>query len=62
MQASDQSPTRPANDSASVLKDLHKLLLETEVIEGKLTCGNCHHQYKIKAGIANFLLPAHLGE
>lgn len=43
------------------LKDLHRLLLETQVIEGKLVCGNCGHQYVIKEGIANFLLPSHLG-
>ena len=40
--------------------DLHKLLLETTVKEGKMVCGNCGHEYKIKEGIANFLLPNHL--
>ena len=30
--------------------------------EGKLVCGNCGHEYKIKEGIANFLLPSHLGQ
>ena len=44
------------------LRDLHTLLLETEVKEGKLVCGNCGHEYKIKEGIANFLLPSHLGQ
>jgi len=44
-----------------VLKDLHTLLLETQVTEGKLVCGNCGHEYAIKEGIANFLLPSHLG-
>lgn len=44
------------------LRDLHTLLLETEVREGKLVCGNCGHEYRIKEGIANFLLPSHLGE
>lgn len=43
------------------LKDLHRLLLETHVMEGKLICGNCGHEYMIKEGIANFLLPSHLG-
>lgn len=43
------------------MRDLHTLLLETEVVEGKLVCGNCGHEYKIKEGIANFLLPNHLG-
>lgn len=38
------------------------MLLETHVTEGKLTCGNCGHSYMIKEGIANFLLPSHLGE
>ncbi|OAQ96313.1 hypothetical protein LLEC1_00136 [Akanthomyces lecanii] len=42
------------------LKDLHHLLLETQISEGKLVCGNCGHEYAIKEGIANFLLPSHL--
>ncbi|KAL9638823.1 MAG: hypothetical protein Q9164_001303 [Protoblastenia rupestris] len=43
-----------------VMRDLHTLLLETEVREGKMVCGNCGHEYRIKEGIANFLLPSHL--
>lgn len=43
-----------------MMRDLHTLLLETEVREGKMVCGNCGHEYKIKEGIANFLLPSHL--
>ena len=45
-----------------MLRELHTLLLETQVLEGKLVCGNCGHEYAIKEGIANFLLPSHLGE
>ena len=45
-----------------VMRDLHTLLLETEVREGKMVCGSCGHEYKINEGIANFLLPSHLGE
>jgi len=41
-------------------KELHTLLLETQIMEGKLVCGNCGHEYAIKEGIANFLLPSHL--
>jgi len=41
-------------------KDLHRVLLETCVKEGKLVCGNCGHEYAVKEGVANFLLPAHL--
>ena len=70
-------PTLPPTDASSAdassaaeiatadekkLRDLHTLLLETEVREGKLVCGNCGHEYRIKEGIANFLLPSHLGE
>lgn len=44
-----------------VLRDLHTILIRTEVCEGKMICGNCGHEYKIKEGIANFLLPSHLG-
>lgn len=43
------------------MRRLHTLLLETQVMEGKMVCGNCGHEYKIKEGIANFLLPNHLG-
>lgn len=49
-------------DEHRVLRDLHTLLLETDVREGKLVCGSCGHEYKIKEGIANFLLPSHLGK
>ncbi|KAL1850796.1 type I protein arginine N-methyltransferase Rmt1 [Paecilomyces lecythidis] len=55
--------TKPEGDALDeqTLKDLHTLLLETHVVEGKLVCGSCGHEYKIKEGIANFLLPSHLG-
>ena len=49
-------------ETQKLLQDLHRLLLETHVIEGKLVCGNCGHEYEIKEGIANFLLPGHLGK
>ncbi|KAL8954047.1 MAG: hypothetical protein Q9222_000104 [Ikaeria aurantiellina] len=60
----DSSETREEEEAEAeqkVMRDLHRLLLETEVVEGKLVCGNCGHEYKIKEGIANFLLPNHLG-
>ena len=43
-----------------LLRDLHSLLLETQVVQGKMVCGNCGFEYRIKDGIANFLLPGHL--
>ena len=49
-----------AEAQEKLARDLHQLLLETTVKEGKLVCGNCGHEYKIKEGIANFLLPNHL--
>lgn len=36
-------------------------VLQTQIMEGKLVCGNCGHEYNIHQGIANFLLPNHLG-
>lgn len=57
--------TKPEGDALTneqTLKDLHRLLLETQVMEGKLVCGTCGHAYAIKEGIANFLLPSHLGK
>ncbi|KIV95300.1 hypothetical protein PV10_02971 [Exophiala mesophila] len=59
-------PTTTATSEADnvvgeeVLKNLHGLLLETGVTEGKLVCGNCGFEYPIKDGVGNFLLPAHL--
>jgi multifunctional methyltransferase subunit TRM112 len=47
-------------EPSQLAKDLHRLLLETTIQEGKLVCGNCGHEYAIKEGIANFLLPPHL--
>ena len=54
--ADDEVPKQPTQ----LLQDLHRLLLETTIVTGKLVCGNCGHEYAIKEGIANFLLPSHL--
>ena len=51
--AEDGEPTQ-------TLKDLHTLLMETSIASGKLACGNCGHEYAVKEGIANFLLPSHM--
>ncbi|EAS31777.3 adoMet-dependent tRNA methyltransferase complex subunit Trm112 [Coccidioides immitis RS] len=56
----DSKPEKDQLQNEQLLRDLHRLLLETSVVEGKLVCGNCGHEYKIKEGIANFLLPSHL--
>ncbi|KLJ08737.1 hypothetical protein EMPG_15827 [Blastomyces silverae] len=55
--------TKPEGDAVTdeLLQELHRFLLETHVMEGKLVCGNCGHEYRIKEGIPNFLLPSHLG-
>lgn len=52
----DESEREPTQ----TLKDLHVLLMETSIESGKLVCGNCGHEYAVKEGIANFLLPSHL--
>ncbi|KAG5437532.1 hypothetical protein PCANB_000960 [Pneumocystis canis] len=43
-------------DHTDMLRELHTLLLETQVTEGNLICRNCNHIYPIKEGIPNFLL------
>jgi len=61
-------PTLPAEPptpeeleaNEQMMKDLQGLLMETQINEGKLVCGNCGHEYAVKEGIANFLLPNHL--
>ncbi|PHH91035.1 hypothetical protein CDD83_1874 [Cordyceps sp. RAO-2017] len=60
-QLPEQPPTQEElQTDEKMLKDLHSLLLETQISEGKLVCGNCGHEYAVKEGIANFLLPSHL--
>jgi uncharacterized protein YbaR (Trm112 family) len=60
-QLPEQPPTKEElQGDEKMMKDLHHLLLETQISEGKLVCGNCGHEYAIKEGIANFLLPSHL--
>ena len=48
------------DEDTRLLRGLHTLLLETEMLEGKLRCGSCGHEYGVKEGVGNFLLPAHL--
>jgi multifunctional methyltransferase subunit TRM112 len=47
-------------EPTQLAKDLHRLLWETSIQNGALVCANCGHEYAIKEGIANFLLPSHL--
>ncbi|GMM34875.1 RNA methylation protein [Saccharomycopsis crataegensis] len=59
-------PTKPENvdpkdpENEQLLKDLHTLLIETQITEGEMHCGECGHIYYIKSSIPNFLLPPHL--
>ncbi|KAH8908359.1 Trm112p-domain-containing protein [Coniochaeta sp. PMI_546] len=57
----EQAPTEEELQAdEKKLKDLHNLLIETQLMEGKLVCGHCGHEYAVREGIANFLLPSHL--
>lgn len=59
-------PNKPANldpimeDDQAVLRELHTLLIETQIVEGRMVCKSCNHTYFIKNYIPNFLLPPHL--
>jgi len=55
-----EEPATFSGEEEKLWRDLHRLLMETQVMEGKMVCGNCGHEYKIKEGIANFLLPNHM--
>lgn len=56
-----QPPTKEELEAdEKMMGELHTLLLETQISEGMLRCGNCGHEYRVKEGIANFLLPNHL--
>lgn len=52
--------TSSAEAPSELALALHRLLIETNVQEGSLVCQACGHEYAIKEGIANFLLPPHL--
>ncbi|KAK0626849.1 Trm112p-domain-containing protein [Immersiella caudata] len=57
----DQPPTAEELEAdEKMLQELHTLLMEMQIVEGKLVCGHCGHEYAIREGIANFLLPSHL--
>jgi len=56
MEVEGEGGERPSK----VALELHRVLMETCVVEGALVCGNCGHEYAVKEGIANFLLPSHL--
>jgi multifunctional methyltransferase subunit TRM112 len=57
----DEPPSKEELEgNEEMLKELHALLMETQIMEGKLVCGHCGHEYAIREGIANFLLPSHL--
>lgn len=57
----EEAPTAEALEADDKLAgELHNVLIETEIIEGQLVCGNCGHEYGVREGIANFLLPSHL--
>ncbi|KAG0675458.1 hypothetical protein KLU848_1429 [Kluyveromyces marxianus] len=43
-----------------ILRDLHTLLIQTNITEGQMECKNCGHVYYIKNSIPNLLLPPHL--
>ena len=47
-------------EGTQLARDLHRLLMETTIQEGRLVCRACGHEYAVKEGIANFLLPSHL--
>lgn len=49
-----------SEDDQAIIRELHGLLVETNITEGKMVCRNCDHIYYIKNSIPNFLLPPHL--
>ncbi|KAK0947512.1 hypothetical protein LTR48_006645 [Friedmanniomyces endolithicus] len=56
----DGKDDEAAAGPSQIARDLHALLMETCIASGKLVCGNCGHEYAVKEGIANFLLPSHM--
>jgi len=59
----DSHDTQDSTDGpqpSQLARDLHRLLMETCVLEGELKCASCDHVYAVKEGIPNFLLPPHM--
>ncbi|EPY53477.1 tRNA (guanine-N2-)-methyltransferase regulatory subunit Trm112 [Schizosaccharomyces cryophilus OY26] len=52
----EEKPELTEESDEVLLKSLHNVLLETEITEGKMTCGSCGHVYPIYEGIPNMLL------
>lgn len=48
-----------ALDSDAFLRQLHVLLLQLEVVTGKLVCAGCQRAYPIKDTIPNMLMFEH---
>lgn len=44
------------NDSLDFYKELHRALIEFNVIDGEFTCYSCQRKFKIKEGIPNMLI------
>lgn len=59
-EADNETEDESEGEPTQVLRDLHVLLMEMSIVNGKLACGNCGHEYAVKEGIANFLLPSHM--
>ena len=58
--AGDEEVDLEENEGTGLARELHRLLMETTIQEGRLACRACGHEYAVKEGIANFLLPSHL--
>lgn len=60
VEGSEKKDDEEELEPTQLAKDLHRLLWETSILAGELVCASCGHEYAIKEGIANFLLPSHL--
>ncbi|KAH7401806.1 hypothetical protein DE146DRAFT_651606 [Phaeosphaeria sp. MPI-PUGE-AT-0046c] len=60
LDTTDAAESEGEETPSQTAQDLHRVLLETCIQEGKLVCGSCGHEYAVKEGVANFLLPGHL--
>mmetsp|Transcript_52637 Transcript_52637/g.47251 ORF Transcript_52637/g.47251 Transcript_52637/m.47251 type:complete len:183 (+) Transcript_52637:50-598(+) len=52
-----QLPSKEIRENESFLRSMQKVLLDSNIVEGKLTCNKCKTSYMIKNGVVDMMHP-----